>query len=129
MRVIACGDRHWQNENLILYIFHRMPLTTVIHGGCRGADEAAGRVAAKLGLEVIVHKASWDTYGGAAGPIRNEKMLTEEPDLVIAFHSILSRSKGTKDMVMRAITADIPVLIFPDAPVKAMNLAAELVGR
>lgn len=53
--------------------------------------------------------ANWSQYGHAAGPIRNQKMLDQNPDLVIAFHFDLEHSKGTKDMINRAKKACIPV--------------------
>ena len=49
-------------------------------------------------------------------------MLDEgKPDLVIAFHNDLPKSKGTKDMVKRAQKADVPVLLYNE------QLAADLV--
>jgi hypothetical protein len=46
----------------------------------------------------------------AAGPIRNEQMLVDEqPDLVVACHDHLERSKGTVDMVERAHAVGVPV--------------------
>mgnify|MGYP001615970522 CR=1 FL=1 len=37
-----------------------------------------------------------------------------KPDIVLAFHSDLSKSKGTKDMVRRSQEAEIPVYIFTE---------------
>ncbi len=50
----------------------------------------------------------------AAGPIRNQQMLDEEPDidLVIAIHEDPTLGKGTRDMVSRARKAKKPVHIF-----------------
>lgn len=47
-------------------------------------------------------------------PIRNQKMLDDNPDIdiVIAFHSDLENSRGTKDMVNRARKKGIKVCIF-----------------
>jgi hypothetical protein len=45
-----------------------------------------------------------------AGPIRNQQMLDEgHPDLVIAFHDNMSESRGTRDMVGRAIKGGFSV--------------------
>lgn len=83
----------------------------IIVGGARGADTIAQQVAENLGISVKVVKAEWDKYGKSAGPIRNQKMLEMEPDLVIAF--MRGKTKGTMDMIKRAREAGIPrVCIF-----------------
>jgi len=62
-----------------------------------------GYVAKKYGLEVIWFPADWEKYGRAAGPIRNKQMIMEgKPDLVVAFHNNISKSRGTKNMVTQA---------------------------
>jgi len=44
--------------------------------------------------------ADWEKYGKASGPIRNRKMFKlGQPDLVLAFHNDIYKSKGTNDMV------------------------------
>jgi len=78
-------------------------MDVIIHGDCRGADRLAGQAAEQLGLTVRAYPAQWDSHGRAAGPIRNQQMIDEEhPDLVIAFHDDLTKSKGTRDMLQRA---------------------------
>ena len=64
------------------------------------------RAARELGVaEVVGYPALWDAHGKRAGPIRNRLMLQRHPeiDLVVAFHSTMSASKGTKDMVRVAL--------------------------
>jgi hypothetical protein len=89
----------------------------VIHGAARGADRIAGEEAAKIGFEVKAFPISsedWAHFKGGAGPIRNQLMLDEgKPDLVLAFHSNLEESKGTKDMVNRACAVQLPVEVIP----------------
>lgn len=100
MKVLVCGARDWSDRKIIereLKIFP--PGTIVIHGSCRGADNIAGAVAKSLGFIVTSYPAEWSKLGVAAGPARNRKMLEECPDIVLAFHPDLSRSKGTKDLV------------------------------
>lgn len=115
MRVLVCGDREWTSEKLIykrLKEFARGE-TVIIHGCARGADTMAGQIARFLGFEVEEYPAEWETYGPAAGPIRNRKMLKcGKPDLVIAFHNDIVVSKGTKDMVTIARQAGIPVEVI-----------------
>ena len=57
--------------------------------------------------------ADWKTFGKAAGPIRNRKMLDEGlPDVVIAFHEDIERSKGTKNMISQACEQGIDVILI-----------------
>jgi hypothetical protein len=72
----------------------------------------AGDNANSLGFNVVAVPAQWDTYGPAAGPIRNKQMLDLGPDLVIAFHNDLSKSRGTVNTVREAKRRGIPVEII-----------------
>jgi hypothetical protein len=64
-------------------------------------------------IKVLAFPAQWDTYGRAAGPIRNRQMLNEgRPDEVIAFHEHIDESKGTANMVKIAKAAGIPTTIY-----------------
>ena len=108
MMVLICGDRNWWNAKKIANRVKQRPDgTKVIHGGCRGADRIAGNAASNRGLVVREYPAQWSKYGNAAGPIRNQEMLDEAPDLVIAFHSNLAESKGTANMLGKAVAAGI----------------------
>lgn len=104
-RVLVCGDRNWKDPVPIERELKQFGAgSVVIHGGARGADQIAGVVARRLGLLVEVCRADWHQYGRAAGPIRNQLILEQgKPDYVLAFHSNLAYSKGTADMVRRAI--------------------------
>ena len=108
-RILVCGDRNWTDEKAIEDVLEEYPNLqsptdiTIIHGGCRGADQIAGKIAKKYGMKIEVFYAEWDKSGLRAGPLRNSKMLKDgRPDLVIAFHKNLDESKGTKDMVNKA---------------------------
>lgn len=114
-RILITGDRNWTNKTIIQRVLYsEVSLTTeyVIHGGAPGADTLGGEVATGFGLVVRVFQAQWKRYGRAAGPIRNQQMLDEgKPTLVLAFHNNLAKSKGTRDMVSRALKAKIPVYL------------------
>ena len=113
MIVLVCGDRNWDDEETMENFIRHLPKdTTIIHGNCRGADKMAGRLGVKYRLEVIPFDAKWDIYGRAAGPIRNKRMLDEgKPDIVVAFHRDITKSKGTKDMVRQAEKHGVEVII------------------
>lgn len=130
MRILVCGDRNWDNYILIknrLAQFHNeIALGTgelnlpphafvIIDGMARGADTQGNLAAKSLGMKVQRFPAQWQKYGKAAGPIRNQQMLTEgKPDFVLAFHNSLETSRGTKDMVNRARKAGIPVEVITE---------------
>lgn len=110
MRVLVCGDRHWDDLELLQRELLVHAPTLVIHGGARGADSLAGVVAHRLKLPFLEFKAEWAKYGRAAGPLRNQRMLDEgKPDLVLAFHDDLDQSKGTKNMIQLAKRAGVSV--------------------
>jgi hypothetical protein len=113
MKVLICGDREWLNAKKIADRVKKLPAgTTVIHGACRGADRIAGNAAFNHGLTVREFPAQWKRYGLAAGPIRNQRMLDENPDLVIAFHSNLAESRGTANMLKKAKEKGVEIEII-----------------
>lgn len=126
MRILVCGGRNYAvpppnataqeralarrqlvciGQALSDYCSRGVETDTVIHGGASGADNAAGRMARELNLEVEVHPADWKKHGRAAGPIRNQEMLDSGVDLVLAFPG----GRGTADMVRRAREAGVEV--------------------
>jgi SLOG family YspA-like protein len=115
-RILICGDREWTDFRSISAIIQELihqygEDISIIHGAARGADSLAGRAALDLQLVTVAVPAKWDRDGKRAGPIRNRFMLEKcKPHLVLAFHSDLENSKGTKHMVMIAKDAGVPVL-------------------
>lgn len=116
MRLLICGDRNWTDSSAVTEVVERLRPEVVIEGDARGADRMAGIAGELAGAEVEVYPAEWDKFGRAAGVIRNQRMLDYgEPTHVIAFHDDLANSRGTRDMVNRALKAKIPVLHFSHA--------------
>ena len=113
MKVLVCGDRRWGDLSAIMSRLEKLPAgTVIIEGGATGADRLAQVAAVRLGFVVAEYPAEWEKYGKRAGSIRNRRMLDEKPDLVIAFHSNLAVSRGTKDTVNEARRRGIPVEII-----------------
>lgn len=113
MIVIMCGDRNWNNFKIIEKVFDSFPITKVIHGDCRGADKICGYVARQRGIEVIPVPAKWSIFGPKrAGPIRNREMLKYNPELTIAFHDNIEKSKGTKDMITASKEKGVTVFLI-----------------
>ena len=121
-RVLVCGDRNWKDKKRIeeellksckeFDIFSPKDIV-VIEGGAKGVDSLAGEVAKELGFRLLVYPAEWEKFGKMAGPLRNIEMLEDgKPDLVLAFHADLSKSKGTAHMVKIAKKKGIEVKII-----------------
>jgi len=119
-RVLICGGRNLDSADVLNYLnrFARgditnqlghkaWPITAVMHGGAKGADEGAGLWAESEDLKPLVFPANWRRDGRAAGPIRNRRMLEHgKPDLVIAFPG----GRGTANMVELAEASGVPVI-------------------
>ena len=102
LRILCCGDRNWKDkqaiESTIKDRLAAYQIETIIEGEARGADKLSAEVAKGLHISVLLFPADWTKYGKAAGVIRNQQMLDEgKPNLVLAFHDDIKKSKGTKD--------------------------------
>lgn len=109
MQIIVCGGRGYCDmEQLYKTLDHintDTPVDVLISGGCSGADQPAELWANERGVTIKIVPAKWDTYGRAAGPIRNKEMAELRPDLVVAFKG----GRGTQDMIKKAQELGIPV--------------------
>jgi len=79
----------------------------VVSGGATGADRYAHcwAWAMKQRVDSCIFRADWGRHGKAAGPMRNQAMLSHGADLVVAFPG----GRGTADMTRRAEAAKVPV--------------------
>jgi hypothetical protein len=130
MKILVTGDREWTSYESIVDAFELVCIEfeiepseiILIQGGARGADDIADRVGDLLGMDVITYYAHWrhteecpkdcrEMQGRPAGVIRNSKMLKENPDidLALVFHTDLTKSKGTRDMVGKLEKAGITI--------------------
>jgi len=111
LRVLVCGSRYYTNYRKVLEQLRKLNVELVIAGACRGADSLAVKAARACGIPYVEFPADWQTFGKAAGPIRNAKMLKEgKPDFVLVFHPDVENSKGTKHMLSLVKEAGIPFL-------------------
>jgi hypothetical protein len=114
-KILMCGDRNWSSEEAINQFFKLLPKNIIIiSGNARGADYLVEQYCKINNIENKIFPANWKKHGKAAGPIRNNLMLDEKPELVIAFHGDIRNSKGTIHTVSSARTRKIPVLIVED---------------
>jgi hypothetical protein len=118
-RILVTGSRDWlyDQAKIIQYVLdvceEAYGRYHLINGGCKGVDSLAGNYATCREMIVTCVPAQWGIHGIKAGPIRNEYMLKHgKPDLVIAFHDKLERSKGTFHMVKIAREAKVPVIVI-----------------
>lgn len=108
MRVLVCGGRDYADRSGLYAALDALDPkpTTIISGMASGADQLAWYWARSRNVPVLEFPANWREHGKAAGPLRNERMLTEgRPDMVMAFPG----GRGTADMKRRAKKAGIEV--------------------
>lgn len=97
MKLAIVGSRGFKSLGLVADFIKKLkPTTKVISGGARGVDEFAVAQAQARGLTAEVFQADWKRYGKAAGPYRNEIMISSV-DGVVAFWD--STSKGTLNAI------------------------------
>ncbi len=128
MRLLVCGARTWTDRETMrraLNAIHPRPIV-IIHGAARGADSLAGEIAKTARVAVVEFPADWQGDGRAAGPIRNQRMLTEgKPDRCLAFGPLWrspGRVSGTGDMVTRCLRAGLPVRWVSEPGAEAVEL-------
>lgn len=127
MRVIVCGGRKYADKTRVEKTLQRLISTKgdtpkVMTGGATGADQLAYDWCLANKVTVYKYPANWTDlshpdavirtrsdgtqYDALAGLRRNQQMLDEKPDLVIAFPG----GTGTADMVNRARKAGVAVI-------------------
>lgn len=78
--IAGCGDftnyPYFESacDRIIKLIGAKAECPTIISGAAHGADELGERYAAERGYRLVRFKADWNTYGKAAGPMRNKQM-------------------------------------------------------
>jgi hypothetical protein len=106
MKLLVCGGRHYLDERRVMEVLDAMHPTEIITGDADGADSWARAYATVNNISLRVFNAEWSTFGKAAGPMRNARMLAEgKPDAAVAFPG----GSGTRDMIMRLRAAGVPV--------------------
>jgi hypothetical protein len=118
MKIIIAGSRDYgitfkekQKVFLLLdVIFSKLELKSppvVLCGKADGIDSCGEDYAKQKGWQVDPYPADWTSLGNAAGPIRNQQMVTEADMLVVIR---FKDSKGSKDVLARAKTKGIKII-------------------
>lgn len=116
-RILVAGCRDWEDPTAIAFELHKAvhPFphqTVVVHGACpTGADKHAADYCERHHIKTEPYPADWKALGKGAGPARNQLMAEAGAHLCLAFWDGVSR--GTLDMITRAIRYGIPVKIVP----------------
>jgi hypothetical protein len=103
-KILVCGSRDYEDYDKIEKTVRDFLTkdTIFIQGGAPGADTLAGQIARNNGVHCAQVDALWNSFGRAAGPLRNAAMLALEPEIVFAFYTNYAKSRGTKNMVKQA---------------------------
>lgn len=122
-KILICGGRDYDYYEKMRILIEKINPDCIVQGGAKGADSLAKQIAKKININCMEYSANWSMYGKKAGPIRNRKMLDDNPDvkLVIAFHGNIMNSTGTKDMVNYARKKGYKVKIVDDTPFTDTN--------
>ena len=109
MTVLVAGGRYLiPTESAIANVakeLKKLKAEAVMHGGAQGGDRIGELAAKKVGVPCVVYRPDWERYGQAAGPLRNQIMVSKDP-----FHAILlPGGKGTNDVRWRLGKAKIPI--------------------
>lgn len=122
IKVIIAGSRNFYDydiveDTVVSYFMSRGILkenVEIISGGVRGADSLGEQLADSYGLKLTVFPAQWNTYGKAAGMIRNKEMADyaiKDSDKAILFAFWDGQSRGTKGMIDIAKRCGMEVIV------------------
>lgn len=127
MKVLVCGGRDYNDFDKVCTTLDSINgVTTIISGAATGAatgaDTLSEKWAALRNIRIIRYPAQWKKFGRSAGPIRNQTMIDENPDikLLVAFPG----GSGTRDMALRAVAAAIPILMAEESKLFLEALAS-----
>jgi hypothetical protein len=116
MKLAVIGSRHYTYEieffNVLDDYIGKYGVPQRIVTGCAGgADDLARRYATSRNIPLAVFSADWETYGKAAGPIRNT-MIVEDSSRMIAFLRIDKMNRGSWDSIRKMVKLGRPVMII-----------------
>ncbi|GAA4923778.1 DUF2493 domain-containing protein [Nesterenkonia rhizosphaerae] len=136
-RILITGSREFNDrllmEQAIATILDLLETeeATIVHGGARGADRIAGRIAQDYSALIEeVHPADWDTHGKQAGLIRNCAMIKPGADVCLAFPvgdfgAKATTSRGTYHCANRAQQQGIVTFVIADSAMEALGNSAQ----
>ena len=100
MKLIVAGSRDFEDYQLLSAhlddINKRFGISEIVSGTAKGADKLGEQYAIKHNIPIKRFPADWNSFGKAAGYIRNEQMA-RYADACICFW--INKSKGTGHMI------------------------------
>ena len=124
VRIIICGSRNFNDYKKLCRVMNNIGIHSIanndyveiVSGHCIGADACGEKFATTYGYPLKVFPADWETYGKAAGPIRNRQMAKyaaqADEGIVVAFP--IGASRGTHNMVNIANQYGLEVYVIEE---------------
>lgn len=125
-KVAVVGSRDYEDSEYIanvLAAFHeKYIIALVVSGGAKGADTLAEAWAKEHDIPTHIHEARWGegpqtgagrygNYNPRAGHNRNSAIV-RDAEIVIAFTTDWSKSRGTSDTIKKAHKEKLPTFVF-----------------
>ncbi|MBR4081155.1 MAG: DUF2493 domain-containing protein [Clostridia bacterium] len=107
MRIAVVGSRGLTVENLAAWL--PTGTTQIISGGARGVDACARAYAAAHDIPCVEFLPDYKRYGRSA-PLRRNRQIVRQADLVIAFWD--GSSRGTKHTIQCCLQENVPLLVL-----------------
>jgi hypothetical protein len=116
VKVLVCGSTSWRWPDVVETHLAELASRardagdelTVLTAAAGGADRVAEDAARTLGLDRVVFRSGWDEAGRESLHDHVPRMVSEEPDLVLAFRDV-GESPGTDRIVAAARERGIQV--------------------
>lgn len=110
MKTIIAGSRDANSDHTIRGLqFCPWNITHVVSGFAKGPDTHGLKWAEGIGLPRSIYPADWNTYGKAAGHIRNRQMADNSEALVAIWDG---KSKGTQGMIFEAEKRGLHIFVY-----------------
>ena len=102
MKLVIAGSRDLYAmdilQNAIVHFGLATKIEEIVHGGCRGVDSSAGKLAEMTGIRCKVFTPLWATHGKSAGPKRNKQMAEYGDALLLVWVGDSTKSPGSYSM-------------------------------
>lgn len=110
MIIVITGGRDWKDKAFVWRHMDeqrvKLGITVVVNGRApTGVDQFVHEWCKARGVPERPYPADWDTHGDAAGTLRNQQMIDEEPEIEHAL--IFPGGNGTMDMARKCRIAEI----------------------
>jgi hypothetical protein len=111
LKVIIAGGRDYHEYTTLVAAVanSQFTITEVVSGGASGVDALGEKYARDFKIPLKVFRADWNTYGKAAGPMRNKEMALYADALIALWDG---KSKGTKNMIDQATVRGLEVYVL-----------------